>query len=77
MVSVTVCTVICADEQHYLEVDSPDQDHAQLMPRHLVLWLCLEVGVGHAGAVVVAELQQALFTLVDLANSEVSKPGRP
>ena len=45
--------------------------------RHLVLWLRLEVGVGHAEAVEGAELLQTLPVIIDLANSKVSEAGRP
>ena len=40
-----------------------------------MLWLHLEIGVGHAEAMVGAKLQQALPVLVDLANSKVSETG--
>jgi len=42
-----------------------------------VLWLRLEIGVGHAEAMIIAKLQQALPILVYLANSKGTQAGRP
>jgi len=42
-----------------------------------VLWLRLEIGVGHAEAMIIAKLQQALPILVYLANSKGTQAVRP
>ena len=47
-----------------------------VVPWHPVLWLCLEIGVGHAEAIR-AKLQQGLYILIDLTNSKGTWAGRP
>lgn len=47
-----------------------------VVPWHPVLWLCLEIGIGHAEAIR-AKLQQGLYILIDLTNSKGTWAGRP